>query len=100
MVVQFLDNNFIGPKVIGSSVSVNPLFSTIALLIGALIWGMSGMILAMPLAGMLKVIFDNIPWLQPYGYLMGEEENFQHRPLAFSRNLLPNFKFLTPTKVK
>ncbi len=100
VVVQFLDNNFIGPKVIGSSVSVNPLFSTIALLIGALIWGMSGMILAMPLAGMLKVIFDNIPWLQPYGYLMGEEENFQHRPLAFSRNLLPNFKFLTPTKVK
>jgi predicted PurR-regulated permease PerM len=100
VVVQFLDNNFIGPKVIGSSVSVNPLFSTIALLIGALIWGMSGMILAMPLAGMLKVVFDNIPWLQPYGYLMGEEGNLQHQPLSFSQNLLTKFKILTSPKAK
>lgn len=94
VVVQFLDNNFIGPKVIGSSVSINPLVSTVALLIGSLIWGLAGMILAMPLAGMLKVVFDNIPCLQPYGFLMGEEKDFKHRPLTFSRNLLPNFKFL------
>lgn len=89
VLVQFLDNNFIGPKVIGSSVSINPLFSTLALLVGSLVWGMSGMVLAMPLAGMLKVVFDNMPELQPYGYLMGEEENFDDRPLAFKGDLIP-----------
>jgi AI-2 transport protein TqsA len=89
--VQFLDNNFIGPKVIGSSVSINPLFSTLALLVGALIWGTSGMLLAMPLAGMLKVVFDNIPELQPYGYLMGEEDDFK-RPLSINMNLIPYLK--------
>lgn len=100
VIVQFLDNNFIGPKVIGSSVSINPLVSTIALLIGSMIWGLPGMILAMPLAGMLKVVFDNIPYLQAYGFLMGEETDFKHRPLTFRRNLIPQFMLLSSGKPK
>lgn len=87
MFVQFLDNNFIGPKVIGSSVSINPLFSTLALLAGSLIWGVSGMLLAMPLAGMLKVYFDNTPTLQPYGYLIGEEDKYGHHSLRLKADI-------------
>ncbi len=71
--VQLLDNNFITPKVVGSSVSINPLATLIALIIGGLIWGVAGMMLFIPFLGMLKVIFDNIQSLQPYGYLIGEE---------------------------
>ncbi len=85
--VQFLDNNFIGPKVIGSSVSINPLFSTLALLVGSLIWGVAGMLLAMPLAGMMKVYFDNTPALQPYGYLIGEEDKYKHHSLRLKVNI-------------
>lgn len=98
VVVQFLDNNFIGPKVIGSSVSINPLFSTIALLIGALIWGTSGMILAMPLAGMLKVVFDNMPEMQPYGYLMGEEDEFENRPFVLKSDFIPYLRNISRAK--
>jgi predicted PurR-regulated permease PerM len=77
VVVQFLDNNFIYPKVVGSSVSINPLVSILALLVGNLIWGTAGMILALPLAGMLKVVMDNIKCTRPYGFLMGEEETYE-----------------------
>lgn len=98
--VQFLDNNFIGPKVIGSSVSVNPLFSTLALLFGALIWGTSGMLLSIPLAGMLKVVFDNIPTLQPYGFLIGEEEQFKRRPFMINTNFIPFLKRTFNSKAK
>lgn len=73
VLVQFLDNNFITPKVVGSSVSINPLATLIALIIGGLIWGVAGMMLFIPFLGMLKVVFDNIQSLQPYGYLLGEE---------------------------
>ena len=79
VVVQFIDNNFIAPYVIGSSVSINPLTAIIVLLAGALIWGIAGMILSIPLAGMLKVTFDNIEPLQPYGYLIGEEVNYRQK---------------------
>jgi predicted PurR-regulated permease PerM len=74
--VQFLDNNFITPYVVGSSVSINPLTATIALIIFASIWGLMGMVLCLPLTGMLKVVCDNVEPLKPYGYLLGEEIDY------------------------
>lgn len=76
VVVQFIDNNFISPYVIGSSVSINPLTAIIVLIMGALIWGIAGMVLSIPLAGMVKVLCDNVDRLKPYGYLIGEEVNY------------------------
>jgi predicted PurR-regulated permease PerM len=77
--VQFLDNNFITPYVLGSSVSLNPLTAVIALIAGAMIWGMPGMILCMPVVGMIKVICDHVDELKPYGYIIGEETDFEHK---------------------
>jgi predicted PurR-regulated permease PerM len=77
--VQFLDNNFITPYVVGSSVSINPLTATIVLMASSLIWGIPGMILCLPLTGMTKVVCDNIDSLKPYGYLLGEEVNFSEQ---------------------
>jgi predicted PurR-regulated permease PerM len=74
--VQFLDNNFITPLVVGSSVSINPLTATIVLIASALIWGIPGMVLCMPLTGMVKVVCDNVDSLKPYGFLLGEEVRF------------------------
>jgi len=74
--VQFLDNNFITPYVVGSSVSINPLTATVVLIGSSLVWGIPGMILCMPLTGMAKVVCDNVESLKPYGYLLGEEVNF------------------------
>lgn len=76
IVVQFLDNNFITPYVVGSSVSINPLTATLVLIASSLIWGIPGMVLCMPLTGMAKVICDNIESMKPYGFLLGEEVNY------------------------
>jgi predicted PurR-regulated permease PerM len=81
IVVQFLDNNFINPYIVGSSVSINPLTAIMVLVIGALIWGIAGMVLSIPLAGMMKVICDNVDSLKPYGYLIGEEKQYRKRKL-------------------
>lgn len=78
-VVQFLDNNFITPYVVGSSVSINPFTAIIVLISSALIWGIPGMILCMPLTGMLKVVCDNVESLKPYGYILGEEIDYRHK---------------------
>jgi len=73
LVVQALDNNLITPKVVGSSVSINPLASLVALIGFGMLWGVAGMLLAIPITGMLKVVCDSVPSLQPWGYLLGEE---------------------------
>jgi predicted PurR-regulated permease PerM len=44
----------------------------LALLAGEMIWGIPGLILALPLTAILKVIFDHVPALAPYGFLLGE----------------------------
>ncbi len=83
--VQFLDNNFITPKVVGSAVSINPLATLIALLIGGFVWGVAGMMLFIPFLGMLKVILDNVESLRPYGFLIGEEQNLKSKKSFFSK---------------
>lgn len=77
--VQFLDNNLITPYVVGSSVSINPLTATLVLISSALIWGIPGMILCMPLTGMAKVVCDNVESMKPYGFLLGEEVNYREQ---------------------
>lgn len=85
ILVQFLDNNFITPKIVGSSVNLNPLSSLLALLLGGLIWGLPGMVFAIPTAGIFKVICDNVEQLRLYGFLLGEEAPAQIRKLKYAR---------------
>lgn len=70
--VQFLEGNFITPNIVGSKVSINPLAAIVMLLLGGQLWGLPGLILALPLTAILKVILDASPSLEPYGYLLGE----------------------------
>jgi predicted PurR-regulated permease PerM len=71
-IVQLLEGNFITPNIVGSKVSVNPLAAIIALIIGGILWGPSGMILSIPFTAITKVILDNIEPLEPFGFLLGE----------------------------
>lgn len=77
VVTQFFDNNFIAPNIVGSSVNLNPLASILALLMGGMLWGLPGMILGIPLAGVFKVICDNVDSLRALGFLLGEEREYR-----------------------
>ncbi|WP_428664176.1 AI-2E family transporter [Runella sp.] len=72
--VQFLQTYILEPLVVGSQVKINPLFTIIVIVVGELVWGIPGMILAIPLVGIVKIIFDNVTALKPYGFLIGEEK--------------------------
>ncbi len=72
--IQSLEGNFITPNIVGSKVSINPLVAIVALLTGAMIWGISGMIMFVPFIAMLKVIFDHIEPLKPFGLVLGTDK--------------------------
>jgi predicted PurR-regulated permease PerM len=42
-------------------------------LLGGAVWGLSGMFLSIPFIGVLKIIFDRIPEMQPWGRLLGDK---------------------------
>jgi len=60
------------PKVIGKRLQLNPLVVTIGLLVWGWIWGAMGLLLAIPIMGALKIIFDHIAALRPFGAWMEE----------------------------
>jgi len=74
LVVQFIDNNFFVPRIIGSSVQLNALFSIVAVLIGGALCGVGGMFLSLPFMAIFKVVCDHVDALKPWGMLLGDAE--------------------------
>ncbi len=72
-VIQFIDNNIIVPRVVSSQVQINALISIIAVLLGGALWGVSGMFLSIPFVAVLKIVFDRVEGLRPWGKLLGDE---------------------------
>lgn len=72
MVIQFADNHYIIPKIVASKVKINALFSIIVVLAGNALWGIPGMLLSIPLLAIVKLIFDHIESLKPWGFLLGD----------------------------
>ena len=54
--VQFLQTYILEPLVVGKGVSINPLFTIAGIVAGELVWGVPGMILAIPIMGIIKII--------------------------------------------
>ena len=73
IVIHIIDANIVLPLIVGSKVKINALFTFIGLLIGEELWGISGMFLSIPFLAILKIIFERIEGLEPWGKLLGEE---------------------------
>jgi len=72
VVIQTIDNYFIEPNVVGGEVNLSAFASIFSIIVGGVIWGIAGMILFIPMVGILKIIFDHIESLKPLGYIIGD----------------------------
>lgn len=72
-IIQFIDNNILVPRIVSSKVQINALLSIIIVLLGGALWGVSGMFLSIPMVAILKIVFDRIDGLKPWGKLLGDE---------------------------
>jgi predicted PurR-regulated permease PerM len=80
-IIQFIQFYIISPLVMRSQVSIHPLFTIVILIAGDLVWGIPGMILAIPALGIVKVICDNVEDLQAFGQLLGKIRGTPSRSL-------------------
>jgi predicted PurR-regulated permease PerM len=72
--IQFIDDHYIFPKIVGSKVKLNLLISIVAVILGDALWGIPGMFLAIPLVAIVKLILDRIESMESLGYLMGSPD--------------------------
>ncbi|HMJ71588.1 MAG TPA: AI-2E family transporter [Cyclobacteriaceae bacterium] len=73
--VQLFDNNFGMPVIVGNKVKINALVTIIGVLIGGAMCGVPGMFLAIPSIAVLKIVFDKVPELNPWGIMLGDDES-------------------------
>jgi len=84
-IIQFIDNNILVPRIVSSKVKINALVSVIIVLLGGAVWGVSGMFLSIPFIAILKIIFDRVEGLRPWGKLLGTEIPFYHKGQLWNR---------------
>ncbi|MEP7165840.1 MAG: AI-2E family transporter [Ferruginibacter sp.] len=98
-VVQFIDNNIIMPKVVSSKVKINALITILGVLIGGALAGVSGMFLSIPAIAILKVIFDRVDELKPWGILLGDDTVSKKNRLYLKLENMGH-KFRSPAPLK
>ena len=74
LTLHLVSINVLYPKFLGGRLRLNPLTVTLALLVWGWIWGAAGLILAIPITGAMKIIFDHIAPLKPFGAWLGGEQ--------------------------
>ena len=80
--IHAVDANFLLPTIVGSKVRLNALISFIGIIVGEMIWGLSGMFLSIPIIAIFKIIFDRIESLKPWGYLLGGDYEYKKAAAA------------------
>jgi predicted PurR-regulated permease PerM len=104
--VQLITDNFLSPKIVGGSLNINALASILSLIIGALVWGVAGMILFLPFTAMLKIVCEEYEELQPVAMLIGSQtikdeddgHKYAHKKIEKVKGWVSKFK--VPVKKK
>jgi len=71
---QFVESYVLQPYVVGDRVDVHPFFVILSVILGNMVWGVIGMILAIPIIGIITVVVLNIEKLQPFGILLSKKK--------------------------
>ncbi|MEO7211853.1 AI-2E family transporter [Mucilaginibacter sp.] len=90
--VQLVQTYILEPLVVGDRLNINPLFTILIIVVGEALWGIAGMILAVPLLGIFKIVCDNSEPLKDIGYLIGPPKEKKGEEGSFITRLFKSNK--------
>ena len=92
LAIHFVDSNFLMPRIVGSKVKINALITILGAICGGLLIGIPGVFLALPTIAILKIIFDRIEELKPWGILLGDDTRVIVKKKLFDLKIRPTSK--------
>lgn len=72
-IAQFVESYILEPYIVGDKVNLNPFITILAVVAGGILWGIIGMVLAVPMLAIANMIFSHVQPLKPYSYLLSKE---------------------------
>ncbi len=79
ILTHLIDSNLLLPLIVGSKVRINALITVLGVIIGEMVWGIPGMFLSIPVIAVMKIIFDRVESLKPWGIILGDEPKKQNK---------------------
>jgi len=74
LIINIIFGFILEPKIMGDRLGISPLIVLISLLVWGYIWGFVGLILAVPMMAIIKIVCKNIPVLEPFSVLLGSHK--------------------------
>jgi len=71
--IQIIVGNLIEPRLMGSSLNISPLVVFLTLAMWGLIWGVTGMLLSVPITVILIIILSGFPATKPLAILLSQK---------------------------
>ncbi len=72
---QLVENYILTPWIIGDEIELNPFVTVFGVILFSVLWAMVGAIIALPLIGVLKVIFQHTKGMEPYAFLIKKKDS-------------------------
>jgi len=88
--VQLIQTYVLEPLVVGDRLNINPLFTILIIVVGEAVWGIPGMVLAVPLLGMFKIVCDHFEPLNDYAFLIGPPKEKKSEGNFLTKLFKPN----------
>lgn len=82
LAIHFVDSNFLMPRIVGSKVKINALMTILGAIFGGILIGIPGVFLALPTIAILKIIFDRIDVMKPWGTLLGDDNVYPGKKIV------------------
>lgn len=74
-VTQLVENYILTPWIIGDEIDLNPFITVFGIILFSVLWGVVGAIIALPILGVLKVLFEHTKGMEAYAYLLKQHKN-------------------------
>ncbi len=78
LIIQFTENNILTPNITGGNVSLNPLVTILSLIVGSMIWGVTGMLIVIPFVAMFRIFCEHFSFLKPVAFLLSDRGTEEH----------------------
>ncbi|MCL2801481.1 MAG: AI-2E family transporter [Treponema sp.] len=84
--VNIILGNLLDPKIVGDNVGISPLVILVSLSIWGYLWGFAGMVLAVPMTVIIKIVCENIPIMEPVSILIGSRKSVLIKKAEYEKN--------------
>ena len=92
LITNLVIGNILDPKIMGDGLGLSPVVVLVSLIIWGFVWGFAGMIIAVPMMVIIKIVCENVTVLEPISILLGSRRSVMAKQAQYEKDALEEIK--------